>query len=177
MDERFRTRHVTIHGHEVGYRRAGRGTPIVLLHGLAGSSRTWKDVMPALAERHDVIAPDLLGHGESAKPLGDYSLGAHASGVRDLLEALDVPSATVVGHSLGGGIALQFAYQYPERCDRLVLVGAGGLGREVSWLLRALHAAARRAGDAGGVPALVRQCRQRRQSLPRSPRRAQPAPR
>lgn len=136
MDERFRTRHVTIHGHQVGYRRAGQGTPVVLLHGLAGSSRTWKDVMPALAERHDVIAPDLLGHGESAKPLGDYSLGAHASGVRDLLEALDVPSATVVGHSLGGGIALQLAYQYPERCDRLVLVGAGGLGREVSWLLR-----------------------------------------
>ena len=86
MEERFRTRHVTIHGHEVGYRRAGQGTPVVLLHGLAGSSRTWKDVMPALAERHDVIAPDLLGHGESAKPLGDYSLGAHASGLRDLLD-------------------------------------------------------------------------------------------
>jgi pimeloyl-ACP methyl ester carboxylesterase len=136
MRERFRSRHVTIHGHEFGYRRAGRGSPVVLLHGLAGSSRTWKDVMPALAESHDVIAPDLLGHGESAKPAGDYSLGAHASGVRDLMDALEVSSATVVGHSLGGGVAMQLAYQHPERCDRLVLVGTGGIGREVSWLLR-----------------------------------------
>ena len=149
----------------------------MLLHGLAGSSRTWKDVMPALAERHDVIAPDLLGHGESAKPLGDYSLGAHASGVRDLLEALDVPSATVVGHSLGGGIALQLAYQYPERCDRLVLVGAGGLGREVSWLLRVCTLPLADRVMPVRVPALVRRRRQRRQSLPRSARRAQPAPR
>jgi pimeloyl-ACP methyl ester carboxylesterase len=138
MDERFRTRHVTIHGHEVGYRRAGHGTPIVLLHGLAGSSRTWKDVMPALAERHDVIAPDLLGHGESAKPLGDYSPGAFASGLRDLLALLEVPSATIVGHSYGGGVAMQLAYQHPELVDRLVLVGSGGLGREVTWALRAL---------------------------------------
>src|SRR6478609_12047599 len=127
-------RHCTIHGHEVGFRLMGdepddpdRET-ILLIHGMAGSSRTWRDVQPALARRFRVLAPDLLGHGESAKPMGDYSLGAHASGVRDLLEALDVPSATIVGHSLGGGIALQLAYQYPERCDRLVLVGAGGLG-------------------------------------------------
>lgn len=129
---------MSIHGHSVGYRRAGAGEPILLIHGLAGSSRTWDDVIPQLAEHYDVIAPDLLGHGESAKPLGDYSLGAFASGVRDLLSVLDIPSVTVVGHSFGGGIAMQLAYQHPHLVDRLVLVGSGGLGREVSWLLRIL---------------------------------------
>jgi pimeloyl-ACP methyl ester carboxylesterase len=129
-------RNVTVHGHDVAYRRAGTGEVVVLIHGLAGNSRTWQDVMPTLARTHDVIAPDLLGHGDSAKPMGDYSLGAHASGLRDLLLTLDVSSATIVGHSFGGGVAMQFAYQYPEMCDRLVLVGSGGLGREVSWLLR-----------------------------------------
>jgi pimeloyl-ACP methyl ester carboxylesterase len=128
--------HVVIHGHDVVFRRAGSGEVIVLVHGLAGSSSTWKDVMPTLVETHDVIAPDLLGHGESAKPMGDYSLGAHASGLRDLLATLDVSSATLIGHSFGGGVAMQFAYQYPELCDRLVLVASGGLGRDVSWLLR-----------------------------------------
>jgi pimeloyl-ACP methyl ester carboxylesterase len=109
---------------------------ILLLHGIAGSSRTWKEVMPALAVDHTVIAPDLLGHGESAKPMGDYSLGAYASGVRDFLGALGIPRATLVGQSFGGGVAMQLAYQHPECCERMVLVGSGGLGREVSWLLR-----------------------------------------
>jgi len=127
---------VRIHGHEVGYRRSGSGQAVVLIHGLAGSSLTWVPVHRQLAERYDVIAPDLLGHGESAKPMGDYSLGAFASGLRDFLAALDVPKATIVGHSFGGGVAMQLAYQHPELCDRLVLVGSGGLGREVSLLLR-----------------------------------------
>src|SRR5204862_3753520 len=90
-----------------------------------------------LAAHQMVIAPDLMGHGDSAKPRGDYSLGAHASGIRDLLIALNVERASVVGHSLGGGIAMQFAYQFPERCERLVLVSSGGLGEEVHALLRA----------------------------------------
>lgn len=111
---------------------------VLLIHGLAGSSKTWDAVMPLLAERYDVIAPDLLGHGESAKPMGDYSLGAFASGMRDFLSVLDVDSVTVVGHSFGGGVAMQLAYQHPHLLDRLVLVGSGGLGREVSWLLRLL---------------------------------------
>jgi pimeloyl-ACP methyl ester carboxylesterase len=130
--------HVAIHGHDVSYRRSGSGETVLLIHGLAGSSRTWRSVLPELALTHDVIAPDLLGHGESAKPTGDYSLGAFASGLRDFLAALDVPRATIVGHSFGGGVAMQLAYQHPELCDRLVLVSSGGLGREVSWLLRLL---------------------------------------
>jgi pimeloyl-ACP methyl ester carboxylesterase len=93
--------------------------------------------MPRLSAQHTVLAPDLLGHGESAKPKGDYSLGAYANLIRDLLEALDEPRGTIAGHSLGGGVALQFAYQYPERCERLVLVSSGGLGREVHPILRA----------------------------------------
>ena len=109
----------------------------MLLHGIAGTSATWDELIPMLASRHTVLAPDLLGHGESAKPHGDYSLGAYANVVRDLLEALGIGPATIVGHSLGGGIAMQFAYQFLERCERLVLVSSGGLGREVHPLLRA----------------------------------------
>ncbi len=128
---------VELHGHPVTYHRLGEGPALVLVHGITSSSRTWHEVLPALAEHHTVIAPDLLGHGSSAKPRGDYSLGAHASGLRDLLALLGIASATMVGHSLGGGIAMQFAYQFPERLERLVLVDSGGLGNEVSIWLRA----------------------------------------
>jgi pimeloyl-ACP methyl ester carboxylesterase len=130
--------HATIHGKKIAYRTAGDGPAILLIHGMAGSSETWEPVIDALAARGTVIAPDLLGHGESAKPRGDYSLGALAASLRDLMVALGHERATIVGHSLGGGIALQFAYQFPERCERLALVSSGGLGREVSTLLRAL---------------------------------------
>ncbi len=129
---------IRLHGHDVGYRCAGSGPVVVLVHGMAGSSDTWRAVMPELAEHFTVIAPDLLGHGDSAKPRGDYSLGGFASGVRDLLVALGHERATLVGQSLGGGVAMQFAYQFPERCDRLVLVSSGGLGDEVNLLLRLL---------------------------------------
>jgi pimeloyl-ACP methyl ester carboxylesterase len=128
---------VTLHGHRVTYRTAGRGPALLLLHGVTNSSQTWEPVAPALSERFTLIAPDLLGHGDSAAPRGDYSLGAHASGIRDLLTALGHDHVTVVGHSLGGGVAMQFAYQFPERCERLVLVSSGGLGRDVHLVLRA----------------------------------------
>jgi pimeloyl-ACP methyl ester carboxylesterase len=133
----FKPEELTLHGHRVGYRTAGRGPALLLLHGVANSSETWEHVAPLLSERFTVIAPDLLGHGASATPRGDYSLGAHASGARDVVTALGHERVTVVGHSLGGGIAMQFAYQFPERCERLVLVSSGGLGREVHLLLRA----------------------------------------
>ncbi len=128
---------IELHGHRVAYRRAGSGPAIVLVHGITSTSATWDRVMPYLATRFTVIAPDLIGHGESAKPRGDYSLGAYASGVRDLMVALGHESATFVGHSLGGGVVMQLSYQFPERCERLVLVDSGGLGRELNLLLRA----------------------------------------
>ncbi len=109
---------------------------LLLLHGIAGSSETWIPAMELLRREYTVLAPDFLGHGSSAKPAGDYSLGNHAAGMRDFLDLLGIDRATVVGQSYGGGVALQFAYQFPERCERLVLVDAGGLGREVSWMLR-----------------------------------------
>jgi pimeloyl-ACP methyl ester carboxylesterase len=121
----------------VAYRCAGEGPAIVLVHGITSTSATWERVMPYLATQFTVIAPDLIGHGRSAKPRGDYSLGAYASGVRDLMVALGQESATFVGHSLGGGVVMQLAYQFPERCERLVLVDSGGLGKEVNLLLRA----------------------------------------
>jgi pimeloyl-ACP methyl ester carboxylesterase len=128
---------IALHGHRVRFHRAGEGPLLVLLHGIASTAETWAPVVDALAARHTVLAPDLIGHGDSAKPRGDYSLGAYASGVRDLVAALGYDRATVAGHSLGGGIAMQFAYQFPERVERLVLIGSGGLGREVHPILRA----------------------------------------
>ena len=131
------SRSVTLHGHELHYLDAGAGPAVLLVHGLMSSSATWSSQFDRLAGRYRVIAPDLFGHGASAKPAGDYSLSAHAATLRDLLDELQIPGATVVGHSLGGGIALQLAYLFPERVDGLVLVSSGGLGRELNPLLRA----------------------------------------
>jgi pimeloyl-ACP methyl ester carboxylesterase len=133
---RVRVEEMELHGHRVRYRIGGEGPAIVLIHGITGSSSTWDQVLPQLARDYTVLAPDLLGHGDSAKPKGDYSLGAYASGIRDLMIALDMDCATFVGHSLGGGVAMQLAYQFPERLDRLVLVSSGGLGKEVHLMLR-----------------------------------------
>ena len=152
---------VRVHGHDVAYRSAGEGPVVVLIHGIAGSSETWLPLIPLLADRYTVIAPDLLGHGDSAKPRGDYSLGAYASGIRDLLAVLDHERATFVGHSLGGGIAMQLAYQFPQTLERLVLVASGGLGKEVSPLLRVFSRArlrVRAAHRAHGTVALGRVC-------------------
>jgi pimeloyl-ACP methyl ester carboxylesterase len=130
--------HVTVHGHRRAYVRMGSGPVVLLLHGLGCDHTTWAPVMESLARTHTVIAPDLLGHGASDKPRADYSVGGYANGMRDLLTVLGVDSATVVGHSFGGGVAMQFAYQYPERTERLVLVGSGGLGPDVSPAIRAI---------------------------------------
>ncbi|MDQ6747432.1 MAG: alpha/beta fold hydrolase, partial [Candidatus Dormibacteraeota bacterium] len=126
----------TLHGHRVGYYMAGKGPALLLLHGIGGSALTWKQVISRLAQRYTVIAPDLLGHGASTRLRGDYSLGSHASTVRDLLVKLGHDRVTLCGHSLGGGVAMVFAYQFPERCERLILVDSGGLGPGVSPLLR-----------------------------------------
>ena len=118
------------------YRTAGSGPPVVLIHGMVNSSLHWEVVASRLADRYTVIAPDLIGHGDSATPRGDYSLGAHAASIRDLLAALGIDRASIVGHSLGGGVAMQFFYQFPQRTERLALVSSGGLGRDVSPMLR-----------------------------------------
>jgi pimeloyl-ACP methyl ester carboxylesterase len=128
---------VTLHGRAVTYAEAGSGPVLLLIHGIAGTYENWQAVVEPLARGHTVLAPDLPGHGMSAPGGGDYSLGALAAGLRDLLIALGHERATLVGHSLGGGIAMQFAYQFPEVTERLVLVSSGGLGPEVSPVLRA----------------------------------------
>jgi pimeloyl-ACP methyl ester carboxylesterase len=129
-----------------GYRRAfvcvGSGPAVLLIHGIGNDLDTWGEVIPALAEHYTVIAPDLLGHGRSDRPRADYSVAAYANGMRDLLSVLDIDRVSVVGHSLGGGVATQFAYQYPERCERLVLVSSGGVSRQVTLGLRLLTAPA-----------------------------------
>jgi pimeloyl-ACP methyl ester carboxylesterase len=126
-----------LHGRESGYLVGGEGPVLLLIHGMAGTCENWRGVIEPLARHHTVIAPDLPGHGLSAGGSGDYSLGNFASGLRDLLLVLGHERATLVGHSLGGGIAMQFSYQFPELVERLVLVSSGGLGLEVSPVLRA----------------------------------------
>jgi pimeloyl-ACP methyl ester carboxylesterase len=133
----FEAHEVDLHGHQSIYREAGSGPNLVLIHGMINSSRHWREVAERLAGSYRVIAPDLIGHGDSATPRGDYSLGAHAASIRDLLATIGVERATIVGHSLGGGVAMQFFYQFPQRTERLGLISSGGLGDEVSPLLRA----------------------------------------
>jgi len=133
-------KYLELHGDRVAYRDAGSGETLLLIHGMAGSSETWRAVIPQLAKKYRVIAPDLLGHGQSDKPRGDYSLGAFAVWLRDLLDELGVTRATIVGQSLGGGVAMQFVYQHPDYCQRLVLISSGGLGPDVGWTLRLLSA-------------------------------------
>ncbi|MGW0209217.1 alpha/beta fold hydrolase [Streptomyces sp. NPDC003233] len=132
----FARRYQVIHGHRWAFRMEGKGPVLLLIHGIGDSSDTWAELIPELARHHTVIAPDLLGHGCSDKPRGDYSVPAYANGMRDLLGVLDVDRATLVGHSLGGGVAMQFAYQFPDRTERLALVSTGGVGRGVTPALR-----------------------------------------
>ncbi len=133
-------KYLELRGDRVAYQEAGSGEALLLIHGMAGSSATWNAVIPQLSKKYRVIAPDLLGHGESAKPRGDYSLGAFAVLLRDLLDELGITRATVIGQSLGGGVAMQFAYQHRDYCERLVLISSGGLGPDLSWTLRLLSA-------------------------------------
>jgi pimeloyl-ACP methyl ester carboxylesterase len=128
---------ITLHGHDLWYLDRGEGPVVMFIHGLLGSSRSWAHLVDDLSVGHRVLAPDLFGHGASAKPMGDYSLGAHAAALRDLIDRLGIDRLTLVGHSLGGGIAMQFCYLFPERVERLVLISSGGLGRSVNPLLRA----------------------------------------
>lgn len=137
-EKRHEVQYVTIHGHRRAFVKAGSGPALLLMHGLGCDHTTWEPVIDALAKRYTVIAPDLLGHGASAKPRADYSVGGYANGMRDLLTLLGVDKATVVGHSFGGGVAMQFAYQFPERTERMMLVASGGLGPEVTPGIRAI---------------------------------------
>ncbi|WP_278261835.1 alpha/beta fold hydrolase [Nocardia sp. AG03] len=143
-----KVRFVEVHGYRRAYRMAGSGPPVLLIHGITDSSGTWAPVFDKLAEHYTVIAPDLLGHGESAKPRADYAVAAYANGMRDLLSVLGIDRITLVGHSLGGGVAMQFAYQFPEKVERIALVCPAGMGAGV-------HPAFRLATLAGAGPALM----------------------
>jgi pimeloyl-ACP methyl ester carboxylesterase len=151
-------RFVTVHGHRRAYVMYGQGPAVLLLHGIGDNADTWRPVIGELAEHHTVIAPDLLGHGYSDRPRADYSIAGYACGMRDLLSVLDIERVSVIGHSLGGGVGMQFAYQFPERCERLVLMSSGGAGRQTNQILRFLATP----GAEGVLPLLTvpgaRQC-------------------
>ena len=134
----YEVQHRVINGHRRAFVKTGSGPVLLLLHGIGCDHTTWDRVIERLARTHTVLVPDLLGHGLSDKPRADYSLGGYANAMRDLLTVLGIDRVTVVGHSFGGGVAMQFAYQFPERTERIVLVASGGLGREVTPLLRAI---------------------------------------
>ena len=127
-----------VHGHRRAFVLVGKGPAVLLLHGLGCDHTTWSPMMQQLSRRFTVVAPDLLGHGASDKPRADYTLGGYANGMRDLLAVLGIDRVTVVGHSFGGGVAMQFAYQFPQQTERLMLIAPGGIGREVNPILRAL---------------------------------------
>ena len=138
MAGRYDLQYVTIHGHRRAFVKVGKGPAVLLLHGLGCDHTSWDEVIEPLSRRYTVIAPDLLGHGRSDKPRADYSIGGFANGMRDLLTVLGIDKVTVIGHSFGGGVAMQFAYQFPERTERLMLVASGGLGPEVSAGIRVI---------------------------------------
>jgi pimeloyl-ACP methyl ester carboxylesterase len=131
-----REQRIDLHGRHLQVKYLGSGPALLLLHGVTHSSATWDAVVERLAQRFTVVAPDLPGHGLSAKPPADYSLGEYASALRDMLLFLGLNRVSLVGHSLGGGVAMQFVYQFPEMCERMVLVSSGGLGRQLNPLLR-----------------------------------------
>lgn len=126
-----RVNEVDLHWVEVG-----SGRPLVLLHGLCDSHRTWFPVAPALARSRRVLMLDLAGHGESARPDVSYSLDQHANLVGAWLETLGLGEVDLVGHSYGGGVAQWMLLAHRERVRRLGLESAGGLGREVGIPLR-----------------------------------------
>ncbi|GAA4404795.1 alpha/beta fold hydrolase [Tsukamurella soli] len=131
-------RFATVHGYRRAFRIGGSGPALLLLHGIADNSLVWEPLLRQLTQRYTVIAPDLLGHGLSDHPRADYSIAAFANGMRDLVTYLGYERVTLVGHSLGGGVAGQFAYQFPQMVERQVLVCAGGVSRDVSPALRLL---------------------------------------
>lgn len=137
MTAKINTQSVLLHARSLSFVDSGTGPVVLFVHGLLGSHRHWRRLVERIDDAHRLIVPDLFGHGTSAKTRGDYSLGAHAATLRDLLDRLEIDRVTIVGHSLGGGISMQFCYLFPERVERLVLVSTGGLGREVNPLLRA----------------------------------------
>ncbi len=153
VQSRYEVQYLTIHGHRRAFVKVGSGPVVLLLHGLGCDHTTWEPVIDSLSRRYTVIAPDLLGHGLSDKPRADYSVGGYANGMRDLLTVLGIDKVTVVGHSFGGGVAMQFAYQFPERTERMMLVASGGLGPEVSPIDPRDHHARLPPGHGGAHPA------------------------
>jgi pimeloyl-ACP methyl ester carboxylesterase len=124
---------------DVAYRYLpGAGDPVLLVHGVGADQTTWERIPLELqAAGRSVITIDLLGHGHSGAGGTDFGLPAHAALVRDLLDHLAIARVHLVGHSVGGGVSMQFAAESPERVSSLTLISSGGLGREVSPSLRA----------------------------------------
>jgi len=129
---------IDVNGSRARFLRAGEdGPPVVLIHGLGASAEIWSANIGALAAGHRVFVPDLPGFGRTAMPPGmDFSPAAYSRFVRDFMAALGIGRAALVGHSLGGGVALRVTLDDPGCVDRLVLASSAGLGPDVSLPLR-----------------------------------------
>lgn len=130
------SRQVAANGTTIAWSEVGHGPALVLLHGLADSHRTWRSVAPVLAARFRLFMLDLPGHGRSERPDAPYTLSWYADTIAAWMDAVGLPRAHFCGHSFGGGIAQWMVLAHRHRVDRLALVAAGGLGREVGAALR-----------------------------------------
>lgn len=106
------------------WRRHGRGLPVVLVHGVGMNQQVWAPQIATLAAAHEVVTYDLLGHGGSALPPSEARLSHYTAQLLRLLDHLDVPAATVMGHSMGALVALDFALQHADRCRAVVAMNA-----------------------------------------------------
>jgi pimeloyl-ACP methyl ester carboxylesterase len=132
------TKTTKIDGREVLYYTAGQGEPLVVIHGGGGDARTWLANMEVLAEKYTVFAPDLPGYGGSAPLEGAYYIPELTRFVKKFAECLGLEKFYLMGHSLGGGVALNFAISYPGKVRKLVLVSSLCLGSEIALWLRVL---------------------------------------
>jgi len=117
---------VTVFSYKIHYLEAGRGAPVILLHGSGGEGARWMPTIKGLASEFRVIAPDQIGWGASDKPMTVYHSGVFAEFLARFMREIGVPKAALVGQSMGAGVALQMAVNYPQLVDRMVLVNGGG---------------------------------------------------
>jgi pimeloyl-ACP methyl ester carboxylesterase len=117
---------VLVYGQKIEYLEAGTGPTVILLHGLGGNKENWRFTIPALAARFHVVAPDQLGFGASDKPMIDYRPATLTDFLDEFMRKLSIPKATIVGNSLGGWVAADFAIRYPAEAERIVLLDAAG---------------------------------------------------
>jgi pimeloyl-ACP methyl ester carboxylesterase len=120
------TKQVEIYGQKIYYQEAGSGPDVILLHGLGADRSAWAATVPALAAKYHVYVPDQVGFGQSDKPAIDYRVGTLVDFLDAFCKKAGIAKATLVGNSMGGWVAMDFALAHPDKVNRLVLVDSAG---------------------------------------------------